>query len=149
MYLKVHTYMTRITREPVSVPSGFNWETDQFDEGEWVAVDANGAAAHVTTDPVTHLNVFPLFTGTSRQDVRFVDGLTVIKGSFVGETDNFTGTPAINGLLTVETNGGSPDQGRLRAATTGEIVIAVVEKAAVSGTNGLIFRRLEGYGVAP
>ena len=148
MYIDVKWDLTRLRRDPVLLPSGYVLADDgEYYPGEWVYVDANNRIARVTDDPVTHVNVFPLYTGSGRNDVLGSGTLTVLKGIYAAETDNFTGTPAINEPLTVETDGGTPDRGRLRTAVAGEVIIAIVERAAVSGVNGLIFRRLEGFAV--
>jgi len=147
MYIDVKTDLTWITRKPVLLPSAWDPSTDgHYLPGEWVLVDANNRVARVTPDPITHMNVYPVITGSERMDVRFVDGCTVLYGIYEAETDNYTGTPAIHAPLTVEGDGATPERGRLRVAVSGEIVIGWVTKAAVSGVNDLIFMKAHGWG---
>ena len=146
----VKTDLTKITLKPVLLPSGWVAADGHFLPGEWVYVDANDRVARITEDGIAHPNVYQIFTGSARMDTQFVGGLTVLVGVYEAETDWHAGTPALNDALTVNGDGETVERGELATTTTGgKIIVGWVTKAAVSGTNSMIFQRSTGWSVYP
>ena len=109
-----------------------------FLKGEWITIDAREQARRVTRDPHDNISVFPVIEEAGPHAQK----LGVVMGLYEAETDNYCGAPSLNDPLTIASDGGVPNRGRLRVARAGEPVIAVVEKQPVWGVNELVFRTL-------
>ena len=107
-----------------------------FLKGEWITIDAREQARRVTRDPHDNISVFPVIEKAGPLDQK----LGVAMGLYEAETDNYCGAPSLNDPLTIASDGGVPNRGRLRVARAGEPVVAVVEKSPVPGVNDLVFR---------
>lgn len=138
MYIDIKTDQQYWRRREVGLPS--TWKrgkgTEPFLKGEWITIDASGEVQRITRDPHDNISVFPVM-GEARPLAQKLD---VAVGLYEAETDNYCGAPSLNDPLTIASDGGTPNRGRLRVAVAGEPVIAMVEKSPVLGVNDLVFR---------
>lgn len=138
MYIDIKTDQQYWRRREVCLPSAWKRTKDagHFLKGEWITIDASGEVRSITRDPHDNISVFPVIEETGP----LTQKLGVAMGLYEAETDNYCGTPVLNDPLTIASDGGTPNRGRLRVAVAGEPVVAMVEKSPVLGVNDLVFR---------
>ncbi len=138
MYIDIKTDQQYWSRKKVCLPSAWKRVKDarHFLKGEWITIDANDEVRRITRDPHDNISVFPVIEEAGP----LTQKLGVAMGLYEAETDNYCGAPSRNDPLTIASDGGTPNRGRLRVAATGEPVIAMVEKSPIRDVNDLVFR---------
>ena len=134
MYIKIKTDEQYWRRREVCLPSAWKHGKDAgcFLEGEWITIDASDEAQNITRDPHDNISVFPVIEKVGP----LTQKLGVAVGLYEAETDNYCGAPSLNDPLTIASDGGTPNRGRLRVAETGESVIAMVPSGTARGGSG-------------